>query len=229
MAKKSIEEIEVLDINVKHAVVHIRGTSDLVLNKMCESVRRELTAPDRKQQKVWEAQHKNQWEDLITSLHWRDGIPITGDNSDGLATNRECSEEMFKKMLIENAPCISAFGMKKSWGQAVTQNKFDTYAVKFNAALNIYMPRNLIPIKFAEHRIETLCMNPPKKTGTPVTVHLHHFSGWSADINISFTNHVYQLSSIIAFIRYAGFGNGIGSGRSSGYGRYEVENTGEIY
>lgn len=61
----------------------------------------------------------------------------------------------------------------------------------------------------------------PKK-GSPVLVHLSRFSGWSTEIEIAFTENTYSLEQIINIINLAGFGIGIGSGRSSGYGRYHV-------
>lgn len=44
----------------------------------------------------------------------------------------------------------------------------------------------------------------------------------AAEIPISYTANVYSISEITNFISLAGFGLGIGSGRSSGYGRYHV-------
>jgi hypothetical protein len=64
----------------------------------------------------------------------------------------------------------------------------------------------------------------PKK-GAPVLVHLNRFSGWSATFDVSYVDSVYSLEQIVNIINLAGFGLGIGSGRSSGYGRYHVENV----
>ena len=52
---------------------------------------------------------------------------------------------------------------------------------------------------------------------------MNRFSGWSAEFTIQFTENVYSLEQIINIINLAGFGLGIGSGRTSGYGRYHVE------
>lgn len=214
MAKEKKEQIiEIKPITVKYATVTIEGDGDLVLNRMNASNTRQLLNDDRKAQGLWEAQHKNQWEDIITSIHWRDGIP-TKD------TNAECTEEMFWDMLKNNAPCITAFGLKKSWEQAVVRNEIDKYATKFSNALNVVAEGGLVPITFAEWRLDERLMSP--KRGAPVTVRLNHFTGWRAEIPISYTEHVYSVSEIVTIINYAGFGLGIGSGRSSGYGRYHV-------
>lgn len=214
--KKPENAIELIPMNVKYATVTIVGEGDLVLNKMNASNARTLLCEDRKKQALWESQHKNKWEDIITSIHWRDGIPCED-------TNAECSEEMFYKMLSENAPCITAFGLKKSWGQAVVQNEIDKYSTKFNNAVNIIATGGLVPIKFAEWRLDERLMSP--KRGAPVTTRLNHFVGWSAEVKISFTDHVYSADEIVNIINCAGFGLGIGSGRSSGYGRYSVSNV----
>ena len=217
MAKKEQENVvQVIPVEVKYVTVTIEGDGDLVLNKMNASNSRQLLADDRKAQALFEAQHKNKWEDVITSIHWRDGIP-TED------TNTECTEEMFSQMLKDNAPCISAFGLKKSWGQAVVQNEVDKYSTKFNNAVNIIATGGLVPIRFTEWRLDERLMSP--KRGAPVTTRLNHFIGWSADVKIAYTEHVYSLNEIITIINYAGFGLGIGSGRTSGYGRYKVVNV----
>lgn len=214
MAKKT-EEIVVKPIKVEHATVTIVGKGDLVLNKMSASNTRQLIADDRKAQGVWEAQHKNKWEDIITSIHWRDPIPAAD-------TNIECSEELFYKMLAENAPCISAFGLKKSWGQAVVRQEIDKYSTKFDSAVNIISNGGLIPVRFTEWRLDERLMTP--KRGAPITTRLNHFIGWSADIEIEYTTNVYSISEIATIINFAGFSLGIGSGRTSGYGRYTIEN-----
>lgn len=217
MPKKEQENVvQVIPVEVKYVTVTIEGDGDLVLNKMNASNTRQLIADDRKAQALWEAQHKNKWEDIITSIHWRDGIPVED-------TNAECTEELFFKMLEENVPCISAFGLKKSWGQAVVQNEVDKYSTKFNNAVNIIATGGLVPIRFTEWRLDERLMSP--KRGAPITTRLNHFIDWSADIQIAYTEHVYSLNEIITIINYAGFGLGIGSGRTSGYGRYKVVNV----
>lgn len=203
--------IELKDMKsvTKSAEIYIEGDGDLVLNCMNARNTRALLAEDRK--KIKEA--PNKWEDIITAIHWRDEIP-TKD------TYTDCSEEMLSDMLQNNAPCITAFGLKKSFGQAVVRNEIDKYATKIDNALNVVADKGLIPIEFAEYSIDERLMSPKK--GSPVSVALSHFSGWKAHFTINYTDHVYSLSEIVNIINLAGFGLGIGSGRSSGYGRYHV-------
>ena len=190
----------------KTATIMIAGTTDLVLNKMNDVTARELTAA--RKDKVKSLAKPNEWEKIITAMHWRDGTP-TDFSYEGLMT-----------ALRENAPCISAFGLKKSFGDAVVRNEIDKYKTKFDASVNIIAKANLIPIAFTEHYIDEKLMSPKK--GAPVLVSLNRFSGWTAKITLQYTDNTYSLEQIVNIINLAGFGLGIGSGRTSGYGRYEV-------
>lgn len=212
-------------MNVKHMIVHIVGDGDLVLNCMNASNSRALAADDRKVAGLWEAQHRNKWEDVITSIHWEKPLTFHGEiiPDDYVELNGDNSiycEEMMMENLASNAPCISAFGLKKSWGEAVVRNEMDKYSTKFNASVNIVAANNLVPVKFTDWRLDTRLMSPKK--GSPITTRLNHFSGWSADIHVSFVDNVYTDAGVIKVIDAAGFGLGIGSGRTSGYGRYHV-------
>lgn len=206
------KEIKLAPIDVKTAEIFIEGDSDLVLNKMNARNTRGLMADDRKNIK----EVPNKWEDIITAISWRDGIQIAD-------TYRDCSEEMMLEMLKSNAPCISAFGLKKSFCQAVIRNEIDKYGTKFDNAVNIKVAKGLVPIQFAEWMVDERLMSP--KRGSPINVALNHFIGWKANFMISYTDHVFSLEQIVNIINLAGFGLGIGSGRTSGYGRYHVVNV----
>ena len=215
-AKKEIQSaIQLIRSNRHHVTVKIVGDSDLILNKKTDRVVRELTADDRKAQGLWEKENANPWEDAITSIHWRD--PVRG------VETKDYSEEMFFDMLKNNSPCITAFGLKKSWGQSVVRNELDKYATKVNAQINI--ESRLIPIKFDTYVRDVKPMEPPGLGKGVITVKLHRFVGWSAEIPISYSGVGYTLTEIIKIIDLAGFGLGIGSGTSSDYGRYHVEDV----
>lgn len=113
-----------------------------------------------------------------------------------------------------------SFRTKKSFGDAVVRNEIDKYKTKFDNAVNVVAERGLVPIAFSEWSLDERLMAPKK--GAPVTVRLSHFTNWKATFRIDFTDNVYQLENIVNIINLAGFGLGIGSGRSSGYGRYKV-------
>ena len=201
------ETIEIKRIETKQVTVKIVGDGDLILNKMNDVSTRQLT--DQRKNKAKDMEVPNEWEQIITALHWRDGKPT------------DFSEQGLIDALKNNAPCITAFGLKKSFGEAVVRNEIDKFKTKFDPSVNIIAKGNLIPIKFTEHYIDEKLMSPVR--GKPVLVRMNRFSGWSAEFTIQFTENVYSLEQIINIINLAGFGLGIGSGRTSGYGRYHVE------
>lgn len=207
MGKKT-EIIEMAKINPQTITVSIIGDSDLVLHKIDDVTMRQLI--DIRKDKAKKIETPNEWEKIITSLHWRDGKPT------------DFSEKGLAEALTNNAPCLTGFGLKKSFGEAVVRLGIDNYSTKFDASVNIIAPGGLVPIRFAEHFIDEKLMSPKK--GAPVLVNLNRFSGWSADIQISYIDSVYSTEQLINIINLAGFGIGIGSGRRScGYGRYHVE------
>lgn len=209
--KKDASEIKMTDLNsvIKHAMVTITGDSDLVLNKMNARNTRTLIAPDRKAIR----EQPNLWEDLITAIHWRDRLPME-------STYAESNEAMMHKLLAENAPCITAFGLKKSFGQTVVRTGTDKYSTSFDASLNISATNGLVPVKFSGWAYTEQLMSP--KRGAPVNVALNHFMGWEATFQIDYMEGVYSRDKLIDIINLAGFSIGIGSGRTSGYGRYHV-------
>ena len=213
MAKKDeteVKRIVVPEIAPQIATITIVGDSDLIVKKMNDVTKRILTG-ERNDEAV-ELQKPNKWEEIITSIHWLNGKPT------------EFSEKSLEKELKENFPCISAFGLKKQMNKAVVRNKIDTYSTNFDAAVSV-IPKgdNLIPIKFAEHYIDEKLMQPKK--GKPVLARLNRFGGWSAEFSISYMDKVFSLSGIITILNLTGFGIGIGSGTTSGYGRFHVENV----
>ena len=168
---------------------------------------RQLT--DERKDKAKSLEKPNEWEQIITSIHWLNGKP------------QEFSQASMEDALQNNAPCFTAFGIKKSLGQAVVRNELSQYATKFDASVNVLGHGDgLIPVRFTEHHVDEKLMSP--KRGAPILVRLNRFSGWSADIVISYIDNVYSEEQILNIVNLAGFGIGIGSGRSSGYGRYHV-------
>ena len=208
MAKAKMEVLEIKEVKPQTITIHIEGDTDLVLNKMNDVTTRQLV--DARKDKAKKIETPNMWEEIITAIHWRDGKPT------------DYSEYGLIDALTNNAPCLTAFGLKKSFGEAVVRLGIDTYSTKFDASVNIISSAGLVPIKFTEHVIDEKLMSPKK--GAPVLVHLNRFIGWSADITISYIDSVYSSEQLINIVNLAGFGIGIGSGRRScGYGRYHVK------
>lgn len=213
MATKTENKANLIDIEakIKRMLITIEGEGDLILNKMNARNERMLTADDRKSIK----EKPNFWEDVITAIHWRDTLPMKD-------THTECNEEIMHELLEKNAPCLTAFALKKSFCDAVVRNEIDKYKTKIENAINIFSEngRELIPVQFAGWDAEKKLMSP--KRGAPINVVLNHFHNWSATFMVTYLDHVYSRDQILNIINLAGFGLGIGSGRTSGYGRYHI-------
>lgn len=209
MKDKNVIELKDMSALTKSVTVTIEGDGDIVLNKMNARNTRELSADDRNTSK----EVSNPWEDIITSIHWRDKLETEN-------TYTDCDEEMMHHLLETNAPCIPAFALKKAFGDAVVRNGIDTYKTKFDCAMNIVANNGRVPITFAEWSLDERLMSPKK--GKPVLVRLNHFGGWKAEFRIDYTENVYTLNELIHIINLAGFSLGVGSGRTSGYGRFHV-------
>ena len=199
--------INLKPLGVKTMRVTIVGDGDLVLNKMNDVTARQLT--DARKDKAKSTEKPNKWEGIITSMHWYNGKPTDYSEAGLIAA-----------LNSENKPCITAFALKKSFGDAVVRNEIDKYKTKFYAGFNIVAKGGLVPIRFTEHTLDEKLMSPKK--GAPVLAYLNRFSGWSATFEVQFMENVYSAEQIVNIINLAGFGLGIGSGRSSGYGRYHV-------
>lgn len=207
MGKENV--IELKPLGIKFMEVTIIGDGDLVLNKMNDINAKVLS--DKQKGKAKSVEVSNEWEAIITSIHWLKGKPT------------DYSENGLVNALKENAPCITGFGLKKSFGDAVVRNEINKFKTKFDAGVNIVATGGLVPIKFTHHFIDEKFMSPKK--GSPVLVRLNRFSGWSATFTVSYMESVYSAEQIVNIINLAGFGMGIGSGRSSGFGRYHVESV----
>ena len=205
MSKKE-ERIELKPLGLQYLTVCLDGDSDLVLNRMSAPTCRELT--DIRKDKAKSNTKPNYWEEIITKLHWRDGLP------------KEFTEESFVDALENNAPCIPDFAFYRSFGDAVVRNGIEKYKTKFCATVNLFGTSGLNPIKFKNHRIDEVLMSPLK--GKPILASLNTFSGWSTEIKIAFMETAFSAEQIINIINLAGFGIGIGSCRNAGRGRYHV-------
>lgn len=206
MAKEA-KTITVNPIPLNTVTITIEGDSDLILNRMNDNTKKKLI--DERKDKSKSIAETNVWEEIITSMHWKNGKPTT------------FSEESLNDALKNNAPCISAFGLKKSFEEAIVRCNLDKYSTKFRNGVNVIAEGGLVPIRFTEHYLDEKLMSP--KRGAPVLTRHNRFTGWSADVTIQFIEGgEYSLEQIIQIVGLAGFGGGIGSGRQSGYGRYHV-------
>lgn len=199
--------IELKPLEVKFMEVTIVGDGDLILNKMNDVTTRTLI--DQRKNKAKDMGEINVWEQIITSMHWHKGKP------------NDFSEQGLRDALKDNAPCITAYGLKESFGEAVVRLEYDRYRTKWDASVNVI--GTLFPISFSEHYIDEKLFSPRK--GRPVLSYLNRFTGWKCTFTISYIDNVFSAEQIVNIISSAGFSMGIGSGRKSGKGRYHIESV----
>lgn len=207
-AKTEVQSINLMTIVPQRRTITIVGDSDLICNQMNKPTRESLI--DARKDKAKNVSEEDRtWERIITSVHWLGGEPD------------EFTEKTFREKLKKDHPCITCFGLKASFKQAVVRNKISTYSTEFDASVSVYGKGDgLVPFSFATNHVDEKLMSPQR--GAPVLVYLNRFSGWSAEFDISYLETSYSLEQIVNVINLAGFGIGIGSGRTSGYGRYHV-------
>ena len=208
MAKKEIIKINMPEF--KMATITIEGTTDLCLNKM--NYGSKMNLPQNKSGKTKFI--KSKWGDIVTSIHWKEGI-------DEAEIYYDADEEMMNKLLLKNAPCFTGFGLKKACIATISRNNISGTGTSFQQTVN--MLEDLIPIEFTTHYIREVIASPKK--GSPVISDVNMFSGWRATFSIEYSETAYDFNSILSIIQLAGFGGGIGSGRTSGYGRFHLVST----
>ena len=211
--KKDNKDIIFEEIPIKYATVHIEGDSDLILSAPNARYVRETIHNSIGNVKCKEV--PNYWEDIITAIHWLYPLPVQD-------TYNELNEEIAEKIFAENKPCISNFGLRKSFSSAVSRNEVDTYGTKFETTVSVPPLSGFTPIEYVGHKVITALVPPPSNRSSRVAINENVFSGWSAAFKIQYTENVYSLDKIMNIINLAGFGIGIGSGRGSGYGRYHI-------
>jgi hypothetical protein len=206
---KKENTISIKPINTETVTVTLRGDTPLILNKMDDPTARLLT--DQRKNKSKSVEEVNEWEKIITSIHWENPLP----------RDIVYNEETYKDLLKNNRPCITAYGLKESWKQTVVRNELDKYSTKFDSAVTM-LGNGLYPIKFTEAFVDEKLMSPKK--GSPILARLNRFTGWEAEVKFSYiVGGAYSLEQILQVIALAGFGIGIGSNRKVGYGRYSVD------
>lgn len=214
MATKKMEEkmVKITMPTIKMAKITIVGETDLCLNKMSLGNRRKL--PQFSSGKV--KPKTNKFGDLITALHWETDI-------DEEAIYDDATYNDLMTLLATNKPCISGFGLKKSFGDAVVRNNISQYKTSFMDTVNVLEDK--IPVNYANYIIREFI---PKVGKARMVTWANQFSGWSATFTIKFTETAYSFDSILSIIEIAGFGGGIGSGTTSGLGRYHIGNVEEL-
>ena len=108
----------------------------------------------------------------------------------------------------------------------MTRFGLDSKGTTFTANVQVTAEDGLIPIEYVEHVLDEKLLPSNTVARTPVRSLQNRFIGWSAVITIKYVdNGQFSLEQILQIIGLSGFGIGIGSGRTTGYGRYHIESA----
>lgn len=166
-------------------------------------------------------QGKNVWEQLITSIHWKNPIQFHDEDI------KLYSEEEWKDYMQNNQPCISSTAFYKSFKDGfITFFKDNIKKNGTDVQRAINMSGSLYPITFSsvEPR-HTIVPTNGNGTGSPVLASYNVFSGWKCEIDISCPDNVFPPETILSIIQTTGKYMGIGTQRLNGYGRYHIEDV----
>ena len=204
------KEVEVVlqPLQIKEAVVKIKGDSPLIVNNFDEKSRKQMLDIQMKKAKA-PRDAKNPVEDFMRSLHWITEMP------------NEFTEEAFEKALKNGAKFgFPAVGIKASAISSAYRNKYSKDKVSIQGAFHI--DTEMVEIKGVPTMREDIVR---VANGNPDIRYRAEFKEWEMEFTIRYNENAYSLEQIINFINLGGFTCGIGEYRvekSGIYGRYHV-------
>ena len=204
------KEVEVVlqPLQIKEAVVKIKGDSPLIVNNFDEKSRKQMLDIQMKKAKA-PRDAKNPVEDFMRSLHWITEMP------------NEFTEEAFEKALENGAKFgFPAVGIKASAISGAYRNKYSKDKVSIQGAFHI--DTEMVEIKGVPTMREDIVR---VANGNPDIRYRAEFKEWEMEFTIRYNENAYSLEQIINFINLGGFTCGVGEWRTekSGiYGRYHV-------
>ena len=221
MAKKKEETVVLSPFTERKMIVKIVGDSELVLCKKARSYELEeifrQSHPKGTKIPAKYQQDYNLWEKLITSVHWENPIEYHDDYS-------EYTEKEWEKLMTENRPCILAKAFQESIKEAFVSCGFrDSTGKNGTDVRRTVSFKNKTPITFAQYAYDQHLAQTSGLSRTNVLTQQNVFSGWKAEIEISYLESAFPKETILELINCAGKFIGIGSRRGEGYGRYHID------
>lgn len=224
-AKKATESnLSVEPIKAKKMTITIVGDSDLILCAKSRSYQREeiYKQSHPKGTKIPKEYQQDYclWEKLITSIHWLHPIEFHDDDYS------KYTEEEWTKYMNENQPCIlgkafkdsmvegfKSFGYKESTGRDGTDLK---RTVSF---------KSFVPITFTQAGYDQHLAQTSGLSRTNVLTQQNVFTGWRADVEITYLETCFPKETIIELFNAVGQMIGVGARRKEEYGKYHVESV----
>lgn len=212
------------EIKTKVMRVHIVGDSDLILCAKSRSYIREevfkQSHPKGTKIPSEYQQDYNLWEKLITSIHWQNPIEFHDDDYS------KYTEEEWTRYMKENSPCILGKAFQDSLKEAFISCGFKDSTGKagtdFKRTISF---KPITPIKFAEAGYDQHLAQTSGLSRTNVLTQQNVFSGWSADVEVTYLQIAFPKETILDLFATAGSFIGIGARRGEGYGRYHIEHV----
>ena len=227
MATKTTENIISLEtLKPKTMIVSIAGTEDLILCAKARSYEREevFKQSHPKGTKIPKEyqQDYNQWEKLITSIHWLNPIEYHDDDY-SLYT-----EDEWLRYMKENKPCVLANAWMGSFSEAFISCGYKDATGKNGTDMKRTVSfKRLTPINFAQAGYDLHLAQTSGLSRTNVLTQQNQFSGWSADVEINYLDVTFPKETVLAIMQSAGAFIGIGARRKEGYGRFEITSVKE--
>lgn len=227
MATKKAEvvaqDIRIETVIPKTIIVTVEGTSELILCAKARSyIREEIFKQSHPKGTKIPAEYQqpyNLYEKLITSIHWLNPIEFHDDDYS------KYTEEEWRRYMSENQPCILSNAWAGSMKEAFTSFYKDSTGKNGTDLKRSVNFKPITPITFAwaghdQHLAQTSGLS-----RVNVLTQQNVFSGWMADIEMTYVESVFPQETILAILGTAGSNIGVGSRRGEGYGRFAVKSV----
>lgn len=223
--KKEAEIIEIKPVEIKTAIIRIKGTSPLIMHKWSEKAKKMILDKQTKATKTKGHELKIPVADFISSAYWITEEPI--GNSD-----EEC-EAAFAEAVKNGARWgFPVTAIKQATIMAASRNDID---IKTTTLRGCFFIKGEGPDMLAEVKgcIPTMREDMVRVGGISKTADIRHraqFDNWYMDLEIQYNiNGPVTLEQIVNLINLGGFTCGIGEWRpekDGSFGTYRVESIG---
>lgn len=204
--------VELKPIEIKKAVIRIRGTSPLIVHAWSYKAKQEMLDKQTGKTKVKGKAIKNPVEDFIESAYWLNGKPD------------EYTEEAFEKAVESGARWgFPAIAIKKAAAMASSRNELGITATKVKGAFYIEGegPLGLVEVKGNVPHIREDMVRVGGMSKTADIRYRSQFDEWYMDLIIHYNvNGPISFEQIINLINLGGFTCGLGEWRPEKDGQF---------
>lgn len=231
MAKK---KIVIKEFPKETLEITIKGSSDVILNKMTDEAIEDIKDTQTKAAKGAKKAPLNMWQRLIGGLHWMDnfqehpfvdvldedtvlqgktvgGTVVTKDGK-SLVIRPQYTEESYYELLKNNRIGYDASGIKKGLLEAAVRVLGESKSTIINANLQVIPEKkNLIPITFGETDIDESVITNWK--GNAFLTYRTILRDWEMKIRVEYLPANLSMDQVIELFQAMGFAGGIGAHR----------------